>query len=1381
MQLKRPFYILMLFWMFLGSYIQAQKQSQNFNFVNIKEGISKVGIYSIIQDHNGFIWIGTNGSGLYKFDGINYTSYRANVENSTSISSNLIFSSHIDKSNKLWIGTEDGLNFYNRDLDQFEKIQIGNTPQTNISVLSIKEDTKGNLLIGTREFGLIKMNSETREVQSVPSRDDSWPAINAIQVYNKTVFLGTSLGLRIIDETNNEIIKPKIGFENLDMNLDTPIQYLTTDFNKNLWAGTYSNGVNKYIINESEIVDFQNYSISNKRILAIVGLSDNSLLIGSENDGLFHINNDGSIIKTYLYDKTDENSINSNSIWSLFVDKDDRIWMGYYNGGVAVNDELYDKFNNIESLTNNINSLQTGSVTGILKDKHDKIWISMDGGGIDILDNKTFNISHINSSDSKTYSGLTSDYIQTVFIDSKENLWAGSWDNGFYILKKGEKVFRNYNIKNTKGKLTSNAILSFNEDDDGLIWIGSFYSGVFSFDLETNELKSYNSNQFLNQGVATSDVRKILVDKDDNIWLGTTDGLFKIVKNSNDEYLSLGSFVKPMAKAYKNQKSASHILSLYECSNNFLWIGTRGAGLCRYDKDENEFKWFNKFSGLKEENIASIIEDNDENIWVTGNSGITKLNSKTGDIINYTSNDGLLSDDFNFNAALKNEDGTLYFGNYRGIDYFNPKDLKFNNKVPLLYFTGLKLFNKDVIPNNEKSPLIKVMTETKSLVLNHKQSVFTIEYTGINNTRPEKNQYAYYLEGLEESWNFVGNLRSATYTNLDYGDYTFKLKAANNDGVWNEVPLNLQITILPPWWKTNLAMALYVVLFFLCVYMLNRMTQSRIKEKEAIRNERSQRDQEDKLHKKKIQFFTNISHEFRTPLTLMITPLQDVFRDTNLNLPVIVKEKLEVVYKNTDRLYRLINELMDFRKLELNKMMIRAKEFNLVSLTKDIVSYFKEEAYNRNISLSVDADLPNLLIWADEGMLEKVVFNLLSNSFKVTPDGGAINIDILSTDNLVKLPLLDTNKSSKVLEIRISDTGSGLEKSQVERIFERFYQVENLNKTYYGGTGIGLEVVQNFVHLHRGKIDVQSIVGKGTTFRILLPVGKDHFKKEELISNSIREDLQKEKFIVNKAHAKEDQEENVSKSSTLLIVEDSFELRNYLKREFKSQYKVLSASNGKDGLKLAKDVIPDVIITDVIMPEMNGFEFCKEIKTDLKTSHIPLLMLTAKTTIDDRIEGIGFGADAYMVKPFDMKLLRLRLAQLVTSRQLIFDKYFSEISGEKDTTSTASIDKEFIQKVLDYISENISDSDLNVELLASQVNLSRSRLYRKIKALTGQTVSEFLRKIRLQKAKQILESGNSNISEVCYKVGFSSPSYFTKCFKAHFGILPTDVESEKEI
>jgi signal transduction histidine kinase/ligand-binding sensor domain-containing protein/DNA-binding response OmpR family regulator len=1379
MQLKWGITFILSLCTFFCIHIEAQNKAQNFNFERIKDGISKVGIYTIIQDNNGFIWMGTNGTGLYKFDGIDYTSYKFKQEDTTSISSNLVFSSFLDKNNNLWIGTEDGLNLYDRDLDQFKKISVGELKDVNISVLSILEYNE-ILYIGTRNYGLFGLNLKTRKVKRILTKDGGVPSINSIKVNkNGTVFLGTSLGLKEVDIANSQIIKPKSLAVISSTIFEIPIQYMLVDAENNLLVGSYGNGIYKFKVKDKNIVSFSNFTITNKRILSIVQLADNTLLIGSENDGLFHLSSSGALIKTYLYNKADKNSIRSNSIWSLFVDNNQRIWMGYYNNGVVVSDHLFDKFDNIESVENNPNSLQTGSVTGIVKDAKDKLWITMDGGGIDVFDTKTSKVDHINLSHNKIYSGLTSNHIQTIFIDSKKNIWAGSWDNGVYILKDGSKKITNINIKNSNGKLLSNAILSIAEDKEGVIWLGTFYTGVYTFNPKTNILTHHNSEEFVKHGINTSDVRKILVDINGVIWLGTTAGLFKI--NNKEGALSITSFVKPLAKSNKNQRSSTHILSLYESTDNYIWIGTRGAGLCRYDKKNNKFKWFNKSYGLNEENIASIIEDKEGDIWVSGNSGITKVDLKTYEVVNYTTNDGLLSDDFNFNAALRDEEGILYFGNYKGVDFFNPKDLSANPSVPSLYLTGLKIFNKDVIPNNENSPLTKTITETTSLEFNYKQSVFTINYTGINYTRPEKNQYAYYLEGLEQSWNYVGNQRSATYTNLDYGNYVFKLKAANNDGLWNEEPLELKIKILPPWWKSNWAMASYILLFGLGVLLLNKITRNRIKEKELIKNERTQRIQQAILNKNKLQFFTNISHEFRTPLTLILNPLKDIMRDESLNLPEKVKSKHSTIYRNSDRLFRLINELMDLRKLEFDKVRVRASELNLVDFTKNIVLFFKEEALDRNIFLSLDAEMPLIKTWADQNMLEKIIFNILSNAMKVTPDNGVINVNLIDNDEDYILPLISSTKPVKVIEIVISDTGKGLEKDQVNKIFERFYQVESLNKTYYGGTGIGLEVVNSFVNLHKGKIEVTSKINEGTTFRIILPKGKEHFSEDEIKSFILEEDVPKKEinFIPeNQIFVEEEENEKekiVSKKHTILVVEDNTELRNYLKTELSKTYKVLSAINGLEGLKIAEKSFPDVILTDVIMPEMDGFEFCRRIKTDIKTSHIPLLMLTAKARIDDRIEGIEHGSDAYMTKPFDMRLLTLRLSQLITSRKLIFDKYFSEVSGAKENTNATSIDKEFINKVLAYIGENISNSSLSVEELANELNLSKSQSYRKIKSLTGQTPNELLRRIRLERAHQILETGSAFINEVGFKVGFSSASYFTKCFKAHFGKLPTEV------
>lgn len=1381
--MNKKIFFLFPFFILLANNTWSQNIIKPYNFVSVKDDLSKVGIHTAQQDNYGFIWLGTHGTGLYRYDGLNYKPYKYIINDSTSLSSNIVFTTYLDSKNRMWVGTEKGLNLYDRNHDRFIRISnFNNLDNKNISVSCLHEDDSGNLFIGTLEFGLFIMDTVNFTIKKVLS-DESLNAlslnVNSIKKnrFGK-IFIATDRGLKTYDNNTQALVQAKISTQNSKEDyLNTSIKSLIIDEQNTIWAGSESEGLFRISENQqlNSRIEKLNYSLNT--FLSLKDLKNGTILCGTENDGLLHLRYDGSLIKHYIKENNKKRGILSNSIWSILLDNDNRIWLGYYNKGISVHDKMYDKFNEIESASN---LLKHSSVTAFEQDDSNKLWIATDGGGINVLDKSTNTFTYINPKSTDTYSGLTSNYIESLFIDSRKNIWAGSWGNGIYLLKKNSKKFKNFNPSNTNKVFLGKKIMTIAEDKNGNVWFGSYNNGLFSYNPKKNSFKHHNSEIFLKHNLVNSEIRKLIVDHNNHLWLAsTTEGLFKIDISDTDD-IKIKSISNSMPQDLKKHNSFNNVLSLFQGSDKTIWIGTRGAGLCKYNDKTNSFQWYNKLNGLEEENINGIIESNNHNIWLAGNLGITKLDVNKNSFISYSKNDGLLSNDYNINSTFKDKKGVLYFGNFLGVDYFNPKNIVVNNRASNIYLTDFKIFNKSSIPNQNNSPLKKVISKTNHLILKSSQSVFTIEYSSINYTRPEKNQYAYYLEGYEDAWNYVGNKRNATYTNLDAGDYIFKLKSANNDGVWNDTPLLLKISILPPLWKTPLAITLYILMFLFGLYLLNKITKARLKEKQLVEAERNNRLLEKELNEKKLQFFTNISHEFRTPLSLILSPLEDIIKNHSSNLPDNLKNKHNTIHKNTHRLFRLINELIDFRRLDLNKVKIKVKPLNLVTFTKNIISHFREEASIKNIHLSLDTDIQEIEVWADESMLEKIIFNILSNAFKVTPDGGAITVDLSSRDDLVKLPLATKKEKIKGVEISISDTGPGLTKSQVDKIFNRFYKVDNLNNTYYGGTGIGLEVVQNFVTLHKGKIKVKSEPKQGTTFRVILPAKKKYFKKNEILQEETIQTLDDNKAslpIIKTAVEIKENTDNSSLKHTLLIVEDNTELRNYLKNEFKSQYKILLAKNGKEGLDIAKKNFPDVIITDVIMPEMDGFSFCKQIKTDIKTSHIPLLMLTAKTQVENRMQGIENGADAYMAKPFDVGLLKLRLSQLITSRQLIFNKYFS-IIGDSDNKNATSLDKEFIEKVMSYINKNISDSNLNVESLASHLNLSRSQFYRKIKALTNQTANEFIRNIRLMKAKQIIESGKSNISEVCYNVGFSSPSYFTKCFKSHFGVLPKEVESK---
>lgn len=1363
-----------LIFLFITAGLFAQNSFDNFQFFTIKEGISKRAVSSISQDHYGYMWFGTDGAGLYKYDGVNYTNYEYDWKNKNAINSNLIYATYIDSYNRLWVGTDEGLCLYDRNQNKFKNIDLKNAftkgYKNIITVKSIIQDSRGNLLIGTYAHGLFKLNLATFKIESIPftSTLKSSSKINCfVKNKNGTLFMGTDLGVLQYDSKSNKI--QQAVWKSQKITITDPIESLYIDAEENLWIGTVSSGLLKVSGSENAF-PIERLQISKNKILSVIGVNSNTLLCGTENDGLILINNKGTILHRYINNKSDNYSLKSNSIWSLFLDKDQRIWLGYYNKGVGIFDKKNTKFNSIESLPTNTNSLQTSSVTGMAKDNSGRLWISMEGGGVDVMDLSTRNFAHINTKSATNYSGLTSNNILTVFIDSKQNIWLGSWNDGIYFLKKGSKTFVNFTSKKTKG-LTSDQIFSFSEDSKGIIWIGSYMKGLHYYDAQKNEFHHCNSKPFVDNYLTTANIRKVLVDSRNAVWVATIDGLYQIRRNADTDF-SVISMKDAMSRSIKSNKSTNTILSLYESKNKTIWIGTAGSGLFSYDGRKNRLVSYADFPGFNEKLVVAITQSSDGALWISGKTGITRLDLKNKRAINFSTIDGLLSNDFNNNAVFNDTNGDLYFGSYEGINHFNPRKTDATIKEPLLYLDDFKLFNKSIHPNEPESPLSKVISETDHITLHYRQSVFTIEYIGLNYSYPSTNEYAYYLEGFEKNWNYVGNKRTATYTNLAPGKYVFNIKSAARGGNWSKKPLQLHIEILPPWWRTYWAYFFYFILAAGSIYTVNQYFQNRFKQKQAIKFERDKAVQIEKLNTKKLQFFTNISHEFRTPLTLILNPLADLIRNKSMELPHDVLSKLQIMHKSSDRLSKLINELMDFNKLQFNQVMVQVQKIEAVSFTKDIISCFDEEASSRDISLVFESDTDELYDWLDPKMLEKIIFNIVSNAFKVTADHGFIKISLTALQKKEQFPLTGVANEIPCFKIAVSDTGAGLDKKDIKKIFDRFYQVNNLSKAYYGSTGIGLEVVQGFVELHKGRIEVESELGTGSTFTVTFPLGNSFFTENEILKEKFKREGKITPHLLSVLNKEEPSEPSSKKVHTILIVEDNTDLRNYLKNELKQSYKVLTAENGQRGLELALENSPDIIMTDVIMPVMDGLEFCKNIKKDIKTSHIPLLMLSAKAMVKDKLEGIDSGADIYLSKPFDMAILKSSLVQLLTSRQIMFNKFYHGIS-KKTKTQTTTLDNEFIQKMLNYIHENISETDLSVELLASKVFLSRSQLYRKIKTLTGVSVNEFIRNVRLEKAKELLELGNDNINEISYKVGFAYPAYFTKCFKTRYGHPPT--------
>jgi signal transduction histidine kinase/DNA-binding response OmpR family regulator len=757
--------------------------------------------------------------------------------------------------------------------------------------------------------------------------------------------------------------------------------------------------------------------------------------------------------------------------------------------------------------------------------------------------------------------------------------------------------------------------------------------------------------------------------------------------------------------------------------------------------------------------VNGIVPDDQNNLWISTNKGISKYNLETGELRNYDSRDGLQSNEFNRGAYFRSSTGELYFGGINGYSVFNPNKVADNTAQPEILFTDFKLFNNSVKPGEKNSPLTKHISETSHIKLNYKQSFFTLDFVALNYLIPEKNLYKYKLEGYNNDWVELGHERKVSFMNLPNGDYTLKVIASNNDEVWNLEGISLKISILPPPWKTSWAYLIYIGVIGLLIWFWQQLISSRIKQKNEILNERREKERNEELNQLKLYFFTNITHEFRTPLTLISAPLDNLISDD------VPKDKKEFYYRlikeNIRRLKRLVDQLMDFRKAEHERLMLKVRFLDLNDFIHRMADNFIELARRKNIGFVIDFPEQNSsFYWFDPEILDKIIYNLLSNAFKFTSQGGNITI---------KVNIKGTNA-----EISVSDTGIGISTEDLPHVFERFYTSAKAVNNYYSGTGIGLSFSKRLAEIHLGTINVESTSGKGSVFTLHLPVGKEEYSTNEIFEDvkSIEWKESQESGVTDSVdldfHLNEDE---IDGKNVLLIVEDNEDLLAYLKTQFSSAFKVYTAFNGKEGFNLAREKMPDIIISDVMMSEMDGFEFCNKIKNDILTNHIPIVLLTALSSMENKLNGIDKGADAYIEKPFEIKYLDSVIHNLLKQRALLREKYFIENRSFSKTGETG-LEAKFLLKFEEVVLKHLSDPDFSVTILCNELNLSRSQLFRKFRSITGNNPSDFIRIMRIKKAAEIILKENIGVNEVAYEVGFTSPSHFISCFKKYYGKTP---------
>lgn len=1297
--------------------LNVNGQKLNFEHLTVKDGLSQNSVLSIVQDHFGLMWFAT-GYGLNRYDGSRFSLYKNNAADTTSISDNYINIIFLDHENKLWVGTSAGLNMYEPATNSFKRISLAHkkgTVQPEISC--IYEDKKANIWIGTKIGLFVKLSGASDFVNAVKvglePRLAGSEVLCAYEDHLGFLWIGTGKGLiksrfsRVFSGIETFVHQPTLP----GSISDSPVKSILEDSDENIWMATESRGLNLLDRRTKSFAHFEQQSgnpnsLVHNSIRQMIHDGKGNFLIGTQG-GLCIFNPIKRTFTSYQNHVDDPESLNQNSIYSLYKDKSENIWIGTYFGGINVSYGTKTPFKTIKHKENNL-GINHNVVRSIVHDKKGDLWIGTEGGGLNHYSEQTKKFSYY-VNNPKDPASLASNFAKIVYIDKNDHIWVGTSGGGLNLFDPATGRFKHFLSGNSIFESKRLSIGAMLEDSQDRFWIGGL--GVIGmFQRKGTQLIPIKNNPLIGK-LKDKVIQMFFEDRAGNMWVLSRTDIYCLSKNN-----------KQITTVAINNKRDNSVWfnCLEEDHKGNIWIGLYHGGLYCYSPEKKSvIRKYTTKDGLSNDNVVGILEDEYYDLWVSTINGLSRLNPEKQTFQNYTISDGLADEEFNYGSLYKSKNGELFFGSMNGLTYFSPSDISRNNEQAAVVFTGLKLFNKEVLPGKSQEILSSNILFKPQLEFSSAQNIFTLEFALLNYMKSNKNRYAYKLDGIDKEWN-ESILPQVTYTNLPAGDYVFTVKGANNDGVWSKAE-HISIRILPPLYKTWWAYLLYTILVAIVVFFIVRFFYLR----QFLKRE-------EELHQNKLNFFTNISHEIRSHLSLIMIPLEKVIDESK---PYdFINKQLGVIKNNADRLLSLVTELMDFRKAESETLKLHLKENDLIGFLNDIYISFTEVCKKKQLNFTFIHPEGPLLVNFDKEQLEKVLFNLLSNAFKFTPEGGKISLEA----GVVKDELV----------ITVSDTGKGISPVYFDKLFTNYFQVDDAAQNT--GYGIGLALSKHIVELHHGRINLTSKVGF-TQFMVRLPLQRTLVQKEENETNI-----------------------PLDKSFSILIVEDNEELRAIIGDLLEPEYRILECTDGVSALQLAKVEIPDLIISDVMMPNMNGFELCEEIKSDERTSHIPVILLTAKDTQTDQISGLSKGADLYLTKPFSIKILQLNVKNILDSREKISSKYRKQFIFAPSNTLLNTMDEQFLSRLITVIEEGMENREFGVDLLAGRMGMSQSVLYKKVKALTEMTVNDFSKSIRLKKAAQLLKDSGYNISEVSGLVGFIDSRYFTREFKKQFGQTPRD-------
>lgn len=1353
--------------------ILAQAPKLQFRHINLEQGLSNSTIEAIFQDSRGFLWFGTR-DGLNRYDGYEMRVFRADPQDSTTLSDGFIRQIVEDQNQKLWIATTNGLNCLAPSTNRFRRYfnQPSNPASLSHNAVSaVYGDKKGNLWVGTAGGGLNRLNRKennfTRFTKDGKAGSLGNNMVNCLLEDRKGNFwIGTDGGLYLMNRENRTFYLFYNNTATGQAAENNKVRCLQEDLQGNIWIGTGSNGLFRFHPQQKTFEQFLHSdtdpaSLSSNMVLSLMTDSKGNLWVGTINGGLNQFKLQTATFFHYQNNLLDPTSLSQRTVSSLLEDREGNLWVGTHRGGISFFSPFSEKFRLFRQGPS-ATDLSHSNVKAFAEAKDGTLWIGTDGGGLNAYNLVINTFRHFRYQPQNTAS-LGSDEVLHVMEDSSGKLWVSTWGGGLNLFDPRNGTFTRFKQNpSDPHSLSSDFVQKVVEGRNGTLWVATYYGGLNIFDPRTKQFRRFLQGS--KGSISGNNIVSLQDDKDGNLWIGTDDGGLNFLN------VTTGAI-----RQYFNQdEKFPDLRVIFFDKRGRLWIGQKGLYL--FQPQTNRFQAFAEKAGLSQEFIKGIVEDEAGTLWISTNHGLTQLNPETGAFKKYNPADGLQGLEFEANAFLKTRNGEIYFGGVNGFNSFYPATLTENKAIPPVYLTGFEIFNKPVLPGQNGSPLAEDISLTKEVHLSYRQSTLSFTFAALNYTASENNRYKYKLENFDRDWIDAGTERKATYTNLPPGTYTFLVKGSNNDGMWNEKAARLNVIISPPYWETWWFKAL--VTLFLLVGVGLVVWQRRKVEMKRIMDEKKE-----EMHQMQLQFFTNISHEFRTPLSLIINPLEKLLKTEATTVHTLYK----TMYRNAQRLLSLLNELMDFRKVEAGALTLKVMPGNFSLFLKEIAEDFAELAAQKNIRFTVKNDSSGTKHWFDRQVMEKVILNLLHNAFKYTPAGGSVSIEILDDGNdyvspfANKLVIPNTYKAKQTLYLKVADSGIGISGEAIHHLFERFYRINEAHL----GSGVGLAFVKSLTLLHKGSITVYSESNRGTEFIIAIPVDQNDYGLEEKWLNpqqghvrieSIASGVEMENHPLTPTDKKE--RSSTEQPFRILIVDDNEELRHFLKETLDTNYQVVEAVNGRDGWQKIKDEQPDLVISDVMMPDMDGNELCQLVKQNIETSHIPFFMLTAKTALTATLEGVGAGADHYFTKPLSLDLLQLTIQNTLEQRKRLKERFPKEYFSEAKELVHSAKDKEFMEQLLQLIEAQLVNPELDVEMICSRMAISRTKLYHKIKALTGLAVGDFIRTIRLKRAAYIMTHEDVPLSEVMYRIGIQTQSYFTKAFKKEFGKTPTQFLQE---